>query len=151
MRTIQFDWISIAIEIICGMKESITDIKVRGYHADFYGHVNNARYLELLEEARWHHFETSVDYEEFKRNNWAFIVVNINISYRKPAVPGDTLRIKTSYKSHGSRSMTLNQIVYINDFETIAAEADITFVVLDAKTQKVVTLEGHLLEVLMRD
>ena len=31
------------------MKHSITKIKVRGYHADFYGHVNNARYLELYQ------------------------------------------------------------------------------------------------------
>ncbi|MEY3443375.1 MAG: hypothetical protein RLZZ519_1656, partial [Bacteroidota bacterium] len=80
------------------MKESITEIKVRGYHADLYGHVNNARYLELLEEARWNHFENSVDSEEFKRNGWAFVLVNININYRKPALPGDVLYIHTSYK-----------------------------------------------------
>ena len=30
-----------------------TQIKVRGYHLDVYQHVNNARYLEFLEEARW--------------------------------------------------------------------------------------------------
>ena len=130
------------------MKESITEIKIRGYHADMYGHVNNARYLELLEEARWNHFEKSVDYEEFTRNGWAFIIVNINISYRKPAVPGDIIQIKTEYKTHGSRSMTLHQTVFINGTETVAAEADITFVVLDAKTQKVVGLEGRLLEIL---
>lgn len=29
-----------------------TQIKVRGYHLDVYQHVNNARYLEFLEEAR---------------------------------------------------------------------------------------------------
>lgn len=28
-----------------------TFIKVRGYHLDVYQHVNNARYLEFLEEA----------------------------------------------------------------------------------------------------
>ncbi len=28
-----------------------TQIKVRGYHLDVYQHVNNARYLEFLEEA----------------------------------------------------------------------------------------------------
>lgn len=27
-----------------------TPIKVRGYHIDLYSHVNNARYLEFLEE-----------------------------------------------------------------------------------------------------
>lgn len=28
-------------------------LTVRNYHLDGYGHVNNARYLEFLEEARW--------------------------------------------------------------------------------------------------
>lgn len=27
---------------------------MRSYHLDGYGHVNNARYLEFLEEARGH-------------------------------------------------------------------------------------------------
>jgi thioesterase-3 len=132
------------------MKESITSIKVRGYHADFYGHINNARYLELLEEARWNHFDQSVDYEEFKKNGWAFIVVNINISYRKPALPGDTINIKTEYKTHGSRNMVLHQTIYVNGLETVSAEADITFVVLDMKTEKLLPMEGKLLEVLLQ-
>jgi thioesterase III len=131
------------------MEKSITEIKVRGYHADFYGHVNNARYLELLEEARWNHFENKMDYAEFQKNGWAFVVVNANINYRKPAVPGDTLQIHTAYKSHGSRSMILHQTCYLNGTEAVAADADITFVVLDAKTGKVMTLEGKLLEMLL--
>lgn len=28
-------------------------LRVRGYHLDGYGHVNNARYLEFMEEGRW--------------------------------------------------------------------------------------------------
>lgn len=36
-----------------------TQIKVRGYHLDVYQHVNNARYLEFLEEARWDGLEKS--------------------------------------------------------------------------------------------
>jgi thioesterase-3 len=34
---------------------------VRGYHLDLFGHVNNARYLEFLEEARWDWFEQRTD------------------------------------------------------------------------------------------
>ncbi len=34
------------------MKSTI-NIRVRGYHVDLFRHVNNARYLELLEEGRW--------------------------------------------------------------------------------------------------
>jgi thioesterase-3 len=130
------------------MKESITEIKVRGYHADLYGHVNNARYLEMLEEARWNHFETAVDYNEFKANGWAFVIVNININYRKPAVPGDIIQIHTAYKTHGSRSMTMHQRVLLNGTETVSADADVTFVVLDANSGKVVPIQGRLLEML---
>jgi thioesterase III len=131
------------------MKESTTQIKIRGYHVDLYGHVNNARYLELLEEARWSHFEDSLDWELFQSNKWAFVVVNINISYRKPAVPGDVVHIHTAYKSHSSRSMTLKQTVYLNGTDTVVAEAEITFVVLDGKTGKVMMLEGDLLQMLL--
>jgi thioesterase III len=131
------------------MKENITEIKVRGYHADFYGHVNNARYLELLEEARWNHFESTVDYGEFKANGWAFVVVNVNINYRKPALPGDTMQIHTVYKSHGSRSMVLHQTCLLNGTDAVSADADITFVVLNSNTGKVMTLEGRLLEMLL--
>jgi thioesterase III len=131
------------------MKESVTEIKVRGYHADLYGHVNNARYLEFLEEGRWNHFESTVDYEEFKSYGWAFVIVNININYRKPAVPGDTLEVRTAYKTHGSRSMTMHQKVVFKGTDTVSADADITFVVLDSKNGKVMALEGRLLEMLL--
>lgn len=36
---------------------SVIVLKVRGYHVDVFGHVNHARYLEFLEEARWAFFE----------------------------------------------------------------------------------------------
>ncbi|BBI61564.1 hypothetical protein HSBAA_28700 [Vreelandella sulfidaeris] len=32
---------------------SRVQLRVRGYHLDGYGHVNNARYLEFMEEGRW--------------------------------------------------------------------------------------------------
>lgn len=65
-----------------------TFIKVRGYHLDVYQHVNNARYLEFLEEARWDWLENHEGFRWMTKNNIAFIVVNININYRTPAVLG---------------------------------------------------------------
>jgi len=37
--------------------KSTVQIKVRNYHLDRFGHVNNARYLEFLEEGRWTYSE----------------------------------------------------------------------------------------------
>jgi acyl-CoA thioesterase FadM len=39
------------------MAENTIKLTVRGYHLDGYNHVNNARYLEFLEEARWQYFD----------------------------------------------------------------------------------------------
>ncbi|PLK60060.1 thioesterase, partial [Klebsiella quasipneumoniae] len=58
-----------------------TQIKVRGYHLDVYQHVNNARYLEFLEEARWDGLENSPAFQWMTEKNIAFVVVNININY----------------------------------------------------------------------
>ena len=63
-----------------------TQIKVRGYHLDVYQHVNNARYLEFLEEARWDGLENSPAFQWMMEKNIAFVVVNININYRRPEV-----------------------------------------------------------------
>ena len=48
------------------------DIKVRGYHLDLYGHVNNARYLEFLEEARWAYFDDEADLVAYMHEGFAF-------------------------------------------------------------------------------
>jgi len=57
-----------------------TLIKVRGYHLDVYQHVNNARYLEFLEEARWEWLEQAGAFHWLMENKQAYVVVNININ-----------------------------------------------------------------------
>ena len=54
-----------------------TLIKVRGYHLDVYQHVNNARYLEFLEEARWEWLDDSDVADWLQKHKMAFVAVNI--------------------------------------------------------------------------
>jgi len=131
------------------MSKSITEIKIRGYHLDAYQHVNNARYLELLEEARWRHYE---DYPAsyFVDKGWGFIIVNININFKGSAVLGDTLEIHSELVKIGTTSLTIHQEAVIQGSGRKSIEADITFVMMDLKTQKLLPVEGELKEVLMR-
>ncbi|HJV07466.1 MAG TPA: thioesterase family protein [Chromobacteriaceae bacterium] len=126
----------------------LTHIKVRGYHLDLYGHVNNARYLEFLEEARWSFFEERGDLPWFLQSGLALVVVNININYRYPATMGDQLAIATSVKSISHRSAVMHQRVVLDGSDTVVAEADVTFVAFDGKQNKAVPLEGSLKELL---
>ncbi|EQA6241733.1 YbgC/FadM family acyl-CoA thioesterase [Enterobacter ludwigii] len=123
-----------------------TKIKVRGYHIDVYQHVNNARYLEFLEEARWDGLESSESFQWMTAHNIAFVVVNININYRRPAVLGDVLTINSQLQQLNGKSGVLTQAVTLDPEGQAVADALITFVCIDLKTQKALPLEGELRE-----
>ncbi|MEZ2602135.1 YbgC/FadM family acyl-CoA thioesterase [Kluyvera intermedia] len=123
-----------------------TQIKVRGYHMDVYQHVNNARYLEFLEEARWDGLESSAGFQWMSANNIAFVVVNININYRRPAVLGDLLTVTSKVQQLNAKSGVLSQVVMLEPEGQVVADALITFVCIDLKTQKALALEGELRE-----
>ncbi|MGB8497420.1 MULTISPECIES: acyl-CoA thioesterase [Pantoea] len=127
-----------------------TTIKVRGYHLDVYQHVNNARYLEFLEEARWEWLEEVEAFHWLQEQKLAFVVVNININYRRPAVLGDVLTIDSEITQLNGKSGIIAQRVLLAGQETVVADAALTFVCIDLRTQKAVTLEGELRERLMR-
>lgn len=132
------------------MDNSTTEISVRGYHLDVYQHVNNARYLELLEEARWRHYDDySTDF--FTEKGWGFIIVNINIDYKSSAVLGDVLSIDTSVKRIGGKSVTFHQCITVKGSGKVAVEADVTFVMIDIKSGGVLPVEGELKDVLLRE
>ncbi len=121
-----------------------TQIKVRGFHLDVYQHVNNARYLEFLEEARWDGLENNENFQWMTANNIAFVVVNININYRRPAVLGDRLTVTSHVKQINGKSGVLSQVVTLDPEGEVVADALVTFVCIDLKTQKALTLDGEL-------
>lgn len=122
----------------------LSEIKVRGFHLDIYQHVNNARYLEFLEEARWEYLEESGDIEYFQSLGLAWVIVNININYRAAATMGQTLEIKTGLSKVGGKSAVFHQEITVKGTDVVVADADITFVVLDQKTGKAIAIDGDL-------
>lgn len=123
-----------------------TTIKVRGYHLDVYQHVNNARYLEFLEEARWQWLEDVDAFHWLMEQQLAFVVVNININYRRPAVLGDVLNIESEVSQLGGKSGIIAQRVLLASDNSVVADAALTFVCIDLRTQKAVPMEGELHE-----
>jgi len=124
--------------------EYLTEIKVRGYHADFYGHVNNARYLEFFEEDRWAFLESKFDLKTWATQGWVFLAVNINVNYRQAVPVGETLVLATALDSVGKRSAVLRQEILIKNSGKVAADALITFVITDT-SGRAVSMEGDML------
>jgi thioesterase-3 len=129
---------------------NLIEIKVRGYHLDLYRHVNNARYLEFLEEGRWNFLEGTGSLHYLQEQGYTFAVVNININYRRAAYMGEVLQIVTAIKSIGNRSCTMSQIITLKDEDTVIADADVIFVIIDTHTEKALCLEGELRTTLAR-
>ena len=113
-----------------------TQIKVRGYHLDVYQHVNNARYLEFLEEARWHGLENSDSFHWMTAHNIAFVVVNININYRRPAVVSDLLTITSQLQQLNGKSGILSQVITLEPEGQVVAMRLLRLFVLILKRRK---------------
>ncbi|SRR5690554_314238 len=122
------------------------DIKVRGYHLDIYSHVNNGRYLEFLEEGRWDYFDRNRFLEQLGHLDLAFVLVNININYRRPAYVDETIRVLTRMAKVGNKSAKMAQEVRLveNGQPTLLiADAEITFCLMDQASQKAIPIEGE--------
>ena len=116
----------------------ITEIKVRGYHLDLYGHVNHARYLEFLEDARWGLMESDGSLEWFMRQGYALVVSRVDIRYLRPATMGEELRVETRLDRLLERAVVIVQRVVKAATGKLVAEAEVTVAVLhNARAQPI--------------
>ena len=123
-----------------------TRIKIRGYHEDRFGHVNNARYLELLEDARWEHLEERGLSAAFLKEHGIFpVVVRLSIAYRRPASAGDILDITADVVRLGRRKIVIGQKALLVPSGEVVVEAEVTAVLLDEATGRPVPLSDEIL------
>jgi len=121
-----------------------TSIKVRGYHEDRFGHVNNARYLEFLEEGRWDYLDARGPKSGFASLGVFPVVVNLNISYRRPTSAGDVLRVDTHVRETGSRKIVMHQEIFQQQTDKLCCEADISIVLVDSQTGRPALLDDRI-------
>jgi thioesterase-3 len=121
-------------------------IKVRGYHLDIFQHVNNARYLEFLEEGRWAFFDDFGMGSDtaLMDEGIAWAVVNININFRAEASFGDVLEVQTRYAKLGNRSITMKQTIINAETKDTVVEADVTYVCFSKALKAAIALPDDL-------
>ncbi|MDJ0783276.1 MAG: thioesterase family protein [Desulfosarcinaceae bacterium] len=110
---------------------STTDITIRNFHIDHFGHVNHARYVELLEEARWRYLEENGLLRPLHRRGALHVVVGLDISYRHAAVIGDVLRFTTSVSRCLTHRFTVEQSAVVTASGILALRATVTNVFVD--------------------
>jgi len=75
----------------------ITELVVRSYDLDSYGHVNNAVYLNYLEAARCDCMnQVGLSFNDFKQWGKFPVVAEANLRFRAPAFADDVLTVTTT-------------------------------------------------------
>ena len=118
------------------------NICVRNYHLDGYGHVNHARYLEFLEEARWAFFDEHGLLPLPDRLQ--LVVARIDIRYRRAATNGQVLQINSQIKELTTRHLILSQQIVLPDSGKNAVEADITLMPVDGNSGRSIRFPENL-------
>ncbi len=109
----------------------IIKIRVRGYHIDAYGHVNNTRYLEFLEEARWTVKDRYLPYFNKYSKKHGLVVANNTVDYYAPSFLGDLLRIESGINKIGNKSVRFRHDIYNDDTGKHILTAVATFVLFN--------------------
>ena len=124
-----------------------SEIKIRGYHTDRFGHVNHARYVEFLEEGRWTYFEENRLMDTFHEAGITHVVANLNINYRRPAEVEDVLHVETDIKSVGEKSVIMLQEIFEVKGRKLVVDAEVTDVFLGARTREVLSVDDRILNI----
>lgn len=125
----------------------MTTIHIRAYHCDGFGHVNNARWLELFDEARWD-FWNERDYAWFKDRGYTIVASRIEVDYLRPAVTGDTLDVFSEWERFEDNAGWLIQTAKRGG--KVCAKARVKLAVMSSDSPRALTLQGELLENLQR-
>ncbi len=111
---------------------------IRERHLDSFGHVNNAQYMVLFEEARWEMI-TSRGYglDVFHQTQVGTAVLECTIRFRRELKLRENITITTSVKTFSGKIVTLEHSV-INSSGKEAATAEFVIGCFDLKQRKLI-------------
>jgi thioesterase-3 len=107
-------------------------------HLDTFGHVNNAKYLEILEEARWD-FITSHGFglKKIQETGKGPVILEIKMKFLKELKLREKITIESQTQSLDRLVATLRQRI-LNEAGEIMFEAEMVFGFFDTQARKLI-------------
>jgi acyl-CoA thioester hydrolase len=113
-------------------------IMIREHHLDTFGHVNNAVYLSLFEEARWQIVtERGFGIKEVQETQTGPTILEVKLQYRREIKNRETIVIRTQVTDVAGKVMTLRQAM-VNAAGEEACIAEFKVGLFDLKTRKLI-------------
>jgi acyl-CoA thioester hydrolase len=108
-------------------------------HLDVFGHVNNAVYLELFEEARWEIITTrGFGLETIREKQIGPVILEATIKFQRELTNREPVVIRTWCSRHSGKITTLTQVM-INAKGEEACRAEFTCGLFDLKARRLIS------------
>jgi acyl-CoA thioester hydrolase len=112
-------------------------VRVRTYELDSFGHVNNAAYLNYVEEARSEYLrQMGLSFHDFARLDVQLVIVEAHVKYISPSRYGDEIEIRGIFKEMKAASLVIEYILTEKTTGRLIAEAWTRGAFVDAATGK---------------
>lgn len=112
---------------------------IRESHLDAFGHVNNAAYLKLFEEARWEIISPrGYGMKEVQLTGQGPVVLEVNVKFRKELTLRERIRIETRITEMKGKTWRMEQLMKKQSGE-VSALAEFTMGFFDLKTRKLIS------------
>lgn len=113
-------------------------ILIRESHLDTFGHVNNATYLSLMEEARWDIItKNGFGLKEIQQKGQGPVILEINLVFKKELRLRETVFIETALVAAEGKIQTMRQRI-LNDKNQECTVAEFKFGLFDTKQRKLI-------------
>lgn len=115
-------------------------VQIKESHLDTFGHMNNAVYLQLYEEARWE-FITARGYglERIQQEQKGPVILEAHIKFMKEVKLREKIRITFEVQESRGKLMVIKQAM-IKENEDLASELVITIGFFDLKERKLIPM-----------
>ena len=111
---------------------------IREQHLDSYGHVNNATYVSLFEEARWEmSTQRGYGYNKIQESGKGPIILEISLKFLKEITLRETVTIKLESVVQDRKITRLQQVMYKENGD-IGCQLDLVVGFFDLKTRKLI-------------
>jgi acyl-CoA thioester hydrolase len=111
-------------------------IQVRYNDIDAQGHVNNARYLTYIEQARFSYLTRLGLWDGISFIDLGWIVADVHINYQVPILWGQVVRVGVRSTRLGNKSLTLEYQIEDEKTGQVMARAETVMVSYDYHTHR---------------
>lgn len=109
------------------------------HHLDTFGHVNNAVYLELYEEARWD-FCTKNEYglDRIQKDQIGPVVLEAHVTFKREIGNREKILITSQYKEMKNDLVMIIEQFMLKEDGSIASSAEFHIAIFDMAKRKLI-------------